>query len=291
MDTINFKNFYNTWHGHTIEDLKKIYINLKKNNRDIIWLCGDSTLDNKFWVLDKTVNAVGDYNDIIDTKLSHPDIAYHITSLKFLNYHCINTAIEESTLKQRNFKLLSQDEFIRDNITSNDILIISIGGNDIAFSPTITTLYNLFVLVYTNTKENLIRNPASCNGIQYFINLFKTGIENMINKLISKNIPKMILVCNLYFPDICKSGGWADIALKIMKYDFDPDILQSIIKALYTLAISEIKIENVKTIPIALYDALDGNNTCDYVERVEPSYTGGQKLAELFINKIKYNLI
>ncbi len=291
MNIVNFKNFYNNWHGHNIEDLKKVYTKLKENNRNIIWLSGDSTLDNKYWVLNNTVSAVCDYADIIDTKMSHPDIAYHMTSLNYLDYHCINTAIEESTLNQRNLNLLPQDEFIRNNISSNDILIVSVGGNDIAFKPTFKTLYNLFILVYLNTKENLLNNPTSCTGMNYFINLFKTGIENMIKQLISKNIPKMILVCNLYFPDKCKNGGWADIALKFMKYDIDPEILQSIIRTIFSSAISKIYINNAKIIPVALHEVLDGTNTIDYVQRVEPSFIGGAKISELLTNTIKNNLI
>lgn len=50
------------------------------------------------------------------------------------------SSVEATTLNQRNLRLLPQDRFLRDNITSNDVLIVSIGGNDIALAPTPCTI-------------------------------------------------------------------------------------------------------------------------------------------------------
>merc|ERR1712100_1001254 len=62
---------------------------------------------------------------------------------------CINTAIEESALVQREeMGLLAQDEFIRDNITENDVLVVDVGGNDIALRPTTGVIVNMGMLVY-----------------------------------------------------------------------------------------------------------------------------------------------
>ena len=40
-----------------------------------------------------------------------------------------------------------------------------------------------------------------------------------IQKLISKNKPKYILICGLYYPDICEGSSWATEALQKFKYD------------------------------------------------------------------------
>jgi hypothetical protein len=45
-------------------------------------------------------------------------------------------------------------------------------------------------------------------------------------------------------------------------------------------------VKGVEVIPVALYEALDGTDTRDYVERVEPSAQGGRKMAELILRKI-----
>ena len=51
-------------------------------------------------------------------------------------YAVINCSIEESTIGDRScYRLLPQDQFIKEHINSNDILVISIGGNDIALKP------------------------------------------------------------------------------------------------------------------------------------------------------------
>ncbi len=46
-----------------------------------------------------------------------------------------------------------QDELIRDNITPNDVLIVSVGGNDIALSPTPTTILSMLAMVHMSSLE------------------------------------------------------------------------------------------------------------------------------------------
>ena len=48
--------------------------------------------------------------------------------------------MEATTLNERSYRLRPQDKYIRDNISSQDILIVSIGGNDIALAPTPCTI-------------------------------------------------------------------------------------------------------------------------------------------------------
>ena len=46
---------------------------------------------------------------------------------------CLNTAIEATSLNSRSFcSLLAQDKLIHDHITSQDYLVVSIGGNECA---------------------------------------------------------------------------------------------------------------------------------------------------------------
>jgi hypothetical protein len=49
----------------------------------------------------------------------------------------------------------AQDAFIRDHITRDDVLIVSVGGNDIALSPTLRTAVNM--LLVTSSPCWLIR--------------------------------------------------------------------------------------------------------------------------------------
>ena len=52
---------------------------------------------------------------------------------------CINTAVEATSLNSRMFCMLEkQDEFIRDNITEDDVLIVSVGGKCVITSLNMT---------------------------------------------------------------------------------------------------------------------------------------------------------
>lgn len=48
--------------------------------------------------------------------------------------------MEATTLNQRTLMLTRQDRFCRDNIRSDDVLIVSLGGNDIALLPAPCTI-------------------------------------------------------------------------------------------------------------------------------------------------------
>ena len=71
-------------------------------------------------------------------------------------------------------------------------------------------------------------------------------------------------------------------------YDSNPGKLQGLIEKIYVDAISRIQVQGTKVVPIALYNALDGKDTNDYEARVEPSATGGRKMAELFLDTMFY---
>jgi hypothetical protein len=118
--------------------------------------------------------AVGVYAEILEPPVSICDVTYWLNYLlekdeKFkhsqLKYSAINTAgelhcklkemlckyryisngtiyleVEATTLNERSYRLRPQDKFIRDKISSQDVLIVSIGGNDIALAPTPCTI-------------------------------------------------------------------------------------------------------------------------------------------------------
>lgn len=89
--------------------------------------------------------------DVLVPPFSNADVTY------WLNYHgmkenrshklaAINTAVEATTLNQRTYRLRAQDRFLRDRIQTNDVLIVSIGGNDVALLPTPCTILSLLCL-------------------------------------------------------------------------------------------------------------------------------------------------
>lgn len=282
--------FYETYHGHPVEYLKRIHCHCRsiKPRGHFVFLAGDSSLDNKFW-FDEYQPAISGYESILDPPRMKPDIAYHINQCLADRGHgstitAINGSVEESTLRQRDRgeSLLEQDLFIRDHLGRNDTLIVSVGGNDIAFSPSAATIFNILKLVYFNSEKELTEEFRSCYGAPYFIEMFRDEIQQYIEALVSKTKPEQVIVCMIYFPDEEPTGGWASFALGALGYNSNPRKLQRIIQGIFEEAVSHIRVPGTRVIPFPMYKVLHGKDTSDYVERVEPSVQGGQKLAEEF---------
>ena len=115
-------------------------------------------------------------------------------------------------------------------------------------------------------------------------------IESYIRNLLSKHKPKIILVCMLYFLDEKSTGSWADRTLALLNYTNNPQKVQSLLRRLFILATSKIKVPGCRVVPVPLFEALDGKDTSDYVQRVEPSASGGEKIASLVVSVLQREL-
>lgn len=288
---ISAKHFYNSYYGHKMPHIELLYKHFKKLSpkSSIVFLAGDSSLDNKHWIIGKQAkDATYGYDTFLVPPLMVRDICYNLSnSINKKGIHntfVLNCAVEEATIGNKKQYLNSQDKFILSRITSNDILVVSIGGNDMALNPTISTMWNMFKLVTFNGKEYIKNTPHKAWGIDHFIELFKDGITAYIAKLINLQTPRKVIVCTIYYPDKTRTGSWADDVLGKLGYDSDPEKLQLIIQHIHKEAICKIKIPGVDIVPLALYTALDGNISSDYVARVEPSETGGEKIADVLAN-------
>lgn len=288
MKKISSQEFYKTYHGHPTNHLKDLLIGLKKLDpaKNCVYLSGDSSLDNKFWLASGDYRpALNGYEHILEPTLMKPDVCYHLNKfLKNSNYYAINCAIEESTISARHESLLAQDKFIHNNIKNDDILIVSVGGNDIALSPSLGTIWNMVLLIYMNSLETIMTDPKNAWGMRYFVKMFKDSVKNYILKLIGVVKPKKIIVCMIYNPDEQMTGSWADRTLGYLGYNENPQKLQEAIKQIFKYATSKIKIAGVEIVPFPMFEVLDGKDTNDYIQRVEPSIQGGEKLAKAFTN-------
>ncbi len=113
--------------------------------------------------------------------------------------------------------------------------------------------------------------------------MFRDQIKEYIMKLIGNKRPHKIIVCMIYYPDEKSTGSWADRVLGYLGYNEDPVKLQAVIEQLFIHATKDIIIPNCQVIPFAMYKILNGKNTSDYVQRVEPSEAGGKKLSRAFV--------
>ena len=314
---INANHFYGTYHGHPVDQLEELEIHLRQSHQGIIYLAGDSSADNKYWFGTKG-KAINGYESILRPPTSVKDVAYCINEGLLgrdlgADYACINCAVEESKISSRDCgSLLPQDRFIRDHIRTGDILVVSVGGNDIALALNPCTIASMLSLICCTTKNCLatcsigrdipfVCDPFCCGGscigclsnscacppgLGYFIHLFKTRIENYLLNLTKKCKPKTIGICMIYYPCEAAGGSWADNVLGVLGYDKDPEKLQSLIRIVFELATKRINIPGVHVVGIPLFEVLDGKNEQDYVQRVEPSASGGVKMAEFILDKV-----
>lgn len=295
--SLSSRAFYSEYHGHREEHLAVLEGAVRKN-RSVVWLLGDSTLDNKHWFEDEEA-AVNGYEAVLDTRRSRADVAHHVNKEIVRQglgdeLVCINTAVEEATLGARGAgqPLLHADTFCRDHLRADDVLIVSCGGNDIALRPTALTGISMVALLACPMW--LLRSvgftPGLCHlvpGLSHFIHLFGEAARRFVGRVTERTTPRAVVMCMLYFLDERAGGSWADGTLQFLGYNTKPEKLQLIMRIVYERAISQVQIEGTTVVPVPLYEVLDGKTTEDYEARVEPSSQGGQKMARLLLERLR----
>ena len=315
LDMANHRvtGFYDEYYGHELHSLHEVLDYIRGQGKKTIFLAGDSSLDNKNWFEDKA-KACNGYEKILDKKISKCDVAYHLNrslaDRKDTEYVALNCAVEEASIGQKGcMKLNDHDIFIRDNIREDDILVVSIGGNDIALSPSVCTGLNTFCLTRcipsfclkmgcgapipcddycagccTSSMSNLTAFPPSFG---YFLHLFGPRVQDYLKRLTSgPHPPRQVLICCIYYVDEMQTGSWADTVLGYVGYNKDPSQLQLLTRLVFKYATSKISLPNSELTPVPLFTVLDGKDSSDYCERVEPSSQGGAKMAQLILKGI-----
>lgn len=297
-------DYYEEYHSHPVPLLMQVKQTLQSQGcQRFIYLAGDSSLDNKHWFFvpfkekrlqlndEKfTAPACNGYENALTPPRMVKDVSYWLNAeseKRFgrLQLCTVMSAIEESTVEDRVNHLLAQDVFIRDNITEEDYLILSVGGNDVALRPTLRTAVNMAML--TRSPEALIKNGMA-PGFGYFFKFFHDRIEDLLRQLVAKRKPKAILVCMIYYPCEHPGNGWADFTLKALGYNDNPEKLQLIIRTLFEkIAAKGFDIPGVNhVVPFPLFNVLDAKDPADFLQRVEPSVQGGQKMARAFLDAL-----
>ena len=226
--SIRCGSFYEQYHGHPIRLLREARDGLRKIHGEeescCIYLAGDSTVDNKYWLGPQharsierdsggryTAEAANGYEKILTPPRMVKDVCYWMNRLiaesEVQNTFVLNTAVEATTLASRSGgaeaccvvrcagKLYAQDELIRDSMRESDILVTSIGGNDIALAPSICTVFFLVWLMLTPMCLLSACHPATA----YFIWLFRRCTEAYIKRLVAYRKPKKIAACMVRF--------------------------------------------------------------------------------------------
>lgn len=332
---ISSQDFYQEYYGHHVSHLRQLLPQLRRASDRLIFTAGDSSLDNKYWIHQTAPAVPGAYSELLDPPQSKQDVTYWLNYLLHLQQQeaatqggstdasncsatagvhiprtaAINTAVEATTVNERTFRLRPQDAFIRDNLQAQDILVVSVGGNDVALTPlpcTVASIASLVCCVPTPCIERghhcgVVPVDDCCLGcgpalascacsvppcLGYMRHLFWVRVQSYIAALTAKTKPALILACMIYYPDESIDPGWAGPALAALGYNSDPSKLQALIRKGFQEGTAKIQIPGSQVIPVPLFHVLDGKNTDDYIQRVEPSASGGRKMAEFLLDLI-----
>ena len=138
---ISSREYYAEYFGHPVRSLRALHNHLRgQDGRACIFLAGDSSLDNKFWIASDGA-ALNGYEALLRPPRMKKDVCYWLNAELIRRglgnrYFCLNTAVEATSLNSRACcHLLDQDRLIQECITPQDTLIVSIGGNDLALNP------------------------------------------------------------------------------------------------------------------------------------------------------------
>ena len=249
MPKINASRFYSEWKGHPIHDLETLHrtvLSLRQEN-PAVYLAGDSSLDNKYWVpsSDRRGNELPVpvppiYLQTLDTPQPKADIAFWLNHFLGDRATALNLAVEESMLRDRDADLLPHDKFIRDNIRQQDVLIVSVGSNDIALRPSCGTVFNMAQLAWLTPRAFIDRGLSLSLG--HFRTIFGKKMRSYIARMTEKQMPRAVIVCMIYFPLEAGAGdqsSWADMPLQLLGYNRFPGQLQTAIRKIYDTATNE----------------------------------------------------
>ena len=268
--------------------------------------------------------AVNGYEHILQPPRMVKDVAYWMNALAAERFKSgsvvtINASVEESTVGERvqsSTGLLPHDEFVRDHTAAGDVVVCSVGGNAVALKPTVATIAAVFAL--TRSPMWMIRTFGPWTpGWGHMEAMFHDRIEEMVQRILASpngTPPRKVVVCMIYYLDEKPGGSWADFTLDKLGYNVNPEKLQLIIRMLFErirargfsssrppsqgglfglfekggTQTAQVAAAAAQTEVLAfpLFEVLDGKNTEDYVQRVEPSVQGGKKMAEALLNFI-----
>ena len=278
--------FYASYHGHPPVALRTLVRAVRP--RRIVWLVGDSSLDNKHWLLDSAPRRPAPNGlscVFVPGALVVPDVAYHVNVLleqQHPEFVCVNAAIEESTLGARDCgrRLLPQDKVVQECLEAGDVIIASLGGNDVALAPTAATVASLAAVL--GFASDTAIDAGTAVGIGHLLRLFGDDTRDFLLAIAASRLPALVIPSTIYYPAL-RGESWANAALSLLGYGSNPARLQRLIRSAFEHATRRIALPGTAVVACPLFEVLDPAAESDYVARVEPSDTGGAKMAQEFV--------
>jgi len=286
-----------------IKYLNKIIKDIKED-RNIIYLAGDNLLYNKKLIKDRTKRfkdfPENGLNKIIEGEILKDityDINYHMKSEN--KYLCINTVNKNDTLLNKTkygYLSTDQEKFLKNNITSDDILILSEGNNDI-----INSLMNHTDEHYDDIRKNILELLPKDNideQLGFLTDMLKTQIEEYIHKiLLNYTTPKYIIILSMPYP--CNTNNFYGklyddlLYIGINNENEVIDKFKKLVNLIYKKITCEINVKNCIVIPVATFEVLDSSSILDkdkqkveVEERLKSTILEGEMFTDYLTNTV-----
>ncbi len=229
QDTVDAQSFYAEYHGHPLHQLARVHDFVRTQGKRVLWLMGDSSMDSKHWLYEnRGLKPLGDaafgpavngFEHFLAPPVAVRDVCYHVNKelqeQGLSEYACLNAAVEESTVADREGGLLAHDEFVRDRIQPQDIVFVSLGGNDIALRPSTGTMLAIGALNFL-TPTAMVRGGWG-PGFGHLKGIFCDQIETFLKRVFEKHTPRLVVPCTIYYPAV-SGESWANGLLDRLGY-------------------------------------------------------------------------
>lgn len=183
------EKYYITYDGHLPEHIQYIRNKyLEKGKNKFVYLTGESLFDNKRYIKTKSDTI---YKNIFEKEYVLNDIENQLNVKLLYDYVCLNCSYSDSSLTDRNKRIYENDNFVRDNISTDDMLLIGLNGSDF-FERTNQDL----VSKISYTLEHPVEENKSLLFICEYIH---DNLKKYIDNLTKFQYPgKIIVFCYLY---------------------------------------------------------------------------------------------
>ena len=308
VDTFSSRAYFANYFGHKLPLLATTVRHLRAQRDDnrIVFFVGDSSLDAKHWLFpDPDDKELGPHSlparrgyekSLLPPVVAVPDACHWFNARseeRKSRFVAVNTAVEASTLKDRTGggRSLGQDLLVRDSLREQDAIVVSVGGNDIALRPSLSTMAAVAWLALA-AGDDAVRTGTAA-GYGRLRQMFSHDLTAYLQMLTSKTKPSKIILCCIYYP--CESGqGWADPLLNLLGYRAENEAkcrrVQQLLDTVFRDFISTIKLDGVEIIPVALGRVLNASNPAHYENRVEPSVEGCRLMGQTFLDILEGDL-
>lgn len=117
------------------------------------------------------------YKHTLDDPIAEHDIEFWMNVYLGDQATCVNAAVEESMLRQRDQELLARDLLIRDNIRLQDVLLVSVGAYYIALKPLPCTLWHMLQSAWSTPRFSIENGTASSQVFSPYVRCRDTGLR------------------------------------------------------------------------------------------------------------------